>query len=314
MNYRILSIDGGGVRGVIPGVVILEIEKRLGKPISDCFDLISGTSIGGQFALALSRAAKDGSAFWRAEALDELYTRSLRTIFSYKKDRKLNLFPGIIHEKYNSDGIESVLEELFGDSLISESRVEVLVPAYEVENGVPHFFTRSAAQEDPNQDYSMRFVARSTSSAPTFFAPHQHSSKERAYIDGGVFANNPTMCAFAHAQSLGFDEDDMTVVSLGTGSLSKHFTYDESKDWGMIHWARPLFDITSQASDLSIDWQLSHILRKSHYFRITPIFQDFRSALDDARPENMADIRSIGQKLIKENSVAIDQICEKISR
>ena len=81
MSYRILSIDGGGVRGLIPGVVLCEIEKRMGKPLSDCFDLIAGTSAGGQIALAMARAAKDGSAFWSADGIDELYARSFATIF-----------------------------------------------------------------------------------------------------------------------------------------------------------------------------------------------------------------------------------------
>jgi len=313
VSYRILSIDGGGVRGLIPGVVLCEIEKRMGKPLSDCFDLIAGTSAGGQIALAMSRAAKDGSAFWSADGIDELYARSFATIFPFKKTGKLDLLRGVTHEKYSADGFESVLAELFGDSLMSESRVEVLIPAYEVEKGVPHFFTRSAALEDPHENHSMRFVARSTSSAPTFFEPNQHHAGERAYIDGAVFANNPAMCAFAHAQSLGFDEDDMTVVSLGTGSISKDLTYDDTKDWGLVKWARPLFDITSQASNLSIDWQLSHILRKAHYFRITPVFKDGRSAIDDARPENMAAVREIGLKMIEENSAVIDQMCERIS-
>jgi predicted acylesterase/phospholipase RssA len=159
----------------------------------------------------------------------------------------------------------------------------------------------------------MRFVARSTSSAPTFFEPKQHQEKEKAYIDGAVFANNPAMCAYAHAQSLGFDEDDMTVVSLGTGSISRDIRYEEAKDWGLVNWARPLFDITSQASNLSIDWQLTHILRKAHYFRIAPIFKDGRSAIDDARPENMAAVREIGMKMIAENSAIIDELCVKIS-
>jgi len=313
MSYRILSIDGGGVRGLIPGVVLCEIEKRLGKPLTEHFDLISGTSAGGQIALAITRAAKDGSAYWTAEGIDELYARSFDKIFPFNKGLKMNVLRGVTTEKYSADGFESVLEELFGDSLLSEARVETLIPAYEVEKGIPHFFTRTGALENPDEDHSMRFVARSTSSAPTFFEPKQHHGKEKAYIDGAVFANNPAMCAFAHAQSLGFDEDDMTVVSLGTGSISRDIRFDEAKDWGLVHWARPLFDITSQASNLSIDWQLSHILRKAHYFRITPTFKDGRSAIDDARPENMASVREIGQKMISEQSSLIDQICTRVS-
>ena len=313
MSYRILSIDGGGVRGLIPGVVLCEIEKRLGKPLTEHFDLISGTSAGGQIALAITRAAKDGSAYWTAEGIDELYARSFEKIFPFKKGLKMNVLRGVTTEKYSSDGFESVLEELFGDSLLSEARVETLIPAYEVEKGIAHFFTRAGALENPDEDHSMRFVARSTSSAPIFFEPNQHQGKEKAYIDGAVFANNPAMCAFAHALSLGFDEDDMTVVSLGTGSISRDIRFDEAKDWGLVHWARPLFDITSQASNLSIDWQLSHILRKAHYFRITPTFKDGRSAIDDARPENMASVREIGLKMISEQSSLIDQICTRIS-
>ena len=105
----------------------------------------------------------------------------------------------------------------------------------------------------------------------------------------------------------------MTVVSLGTGSISRDIRYEEAKDWGLVNWARPLFDITSQASNLSIDWQLTHILRKAHYFRIAPIFKDGRSAIDDARPENMAAVREIGMKMIAENSAIIDELCVKIS-
>ena len=313
MGYRILSIDGGGVRGLIPGVVLCEIEKRLGKPLTDHFDLIAGTSAGGQIALALTRSAKDGSAFWTAAGIDELYARSFEVIFPFKKSSKVDVLRGVTHEKYSADGFESVLDELFGDSLLSDARVETLIPAYEVEQGIPHFFTRAAAKENPQDDHEMRFVARSTSSAPTFFEPKQHPAKDRAFIDGAVFANNPAMCAYAHAQSLGFDEDDMTIVSLGTGSISRDIRYEEAKDWGLVNWARPLFDITSQASNLSIDWQLSHILPKSHYFRIAPTFKDGRSAIDDARPENMAAVRDIGMKMIAENSSVIDNLCEQIS-
>jgi patatin-like phospholipase/acyl hydrolase len=312
MSYKILSIDGGGVRGVIPGVVLLELARRLGGNLVDHFDLISGTSAGGQMALALTRTKDDGTPFWNPAQIDELYTRSYAKIFPFEHHRRFSLPGGMTHKKYEADGFESVLTELLGDSLMSTAYKEVLIPAYEVETGRPHFFTRHGARNE-NDEHPMKFVARATSSAPTFFEPKQHHGKEHAFIDGAVFANNPAMCAFAHAQSLGFDEDDMTVVSLGTGSISKDLKFSETKNWGLIHWARPLFDITSQASNMSIDWQLSHILRPSHYFRISPTFKDGRSAIDDAHPENMEHLRAIGLNLIKESDQALDELCSKLS-
>ena len=161
----------------------------------------------------------------------------------------------------------------------------------------------------------MKFVARATSAAPTYFEPAAKigSDEKLAFIDGGVFANNPTMCGFAHAQKLGFDEDEMTIVSIGTGAVSRELAYEEVRDWGLARWARPILDITAQAGNHAIDWQLNQILRKGHYFRIQPLMSGMRSSLDDARPETVSALEETAREVIERHTSDIDRICTLVS-
>ena len=191
----------------------------------------------------------------------------------------------------------------------------MLITAFEVERGEPHFFLRSEARENPKKDHLMSFVARATSAAPTYFEPAAKFNEEEgmAFLDGALFANNPSMCAFAHAQSLGFDEDEMTIISLGTGAVSRILQYEEVRHWGLANWARPILDITSQASNHAIDWQLNHILRKGHYFRVQPLMSGMRSAIDDARPETIEALEQASLEVISRHSEDLDKLCQLLA-
>ena len=312
---KILSIDGGGVRGLIPGMVIVEIEKRMGKPISESFDLISGTSAGGHIALALATPGANGKPKWSAPELAAYYREAYGRIFDNSGFKMLDVLKGLTSERYSADGIDSALNEIFGEAKLSEALIEVLITAFEVERGEPHFFLRSEARENPRKDHLMSFVARATSAAPTYFEPAAKFNDEEgmAFLDGAVFANNPSMCAFAHAQSLGFDEDEMTIISLGTGAVSRILQYEEVRHWGLANWARPILDITSQASNHAIDWQLNHILRKGHYFRVQPLMSGMRSAIDDARPETIKALEQASIEVISRHSEDLDKLCQLLA-
>ena len=312
---RILSIDGGGVRGLIPGMVIVEIEKRMGKPISQLFDLIAGTSAGGHIALALATPGDDGKPKWSASELATYYREAYGRIFDNSGFKVFDALKGLTNERYSAHGIDTALDEVFGQVKLSEALIEVLITAFEVESGEPHFFLRSEARKDPKNDHLMSFAARATSAAPTYFEPAAKFDGEEgmAFLDGALFANNPSMCAFAHAQSLGFDEDEMTIISLGTGAVSRILEYQEVRHWGLANWARPILDITSQASNHAIDWQLNHILRKGHYFRVQPLMSGMRSAIDDARPETIKGLEQASIEVISRHSEDLDKLCALLS-
>lgn len=310
---RILSIDGGGVRGLIPALLVAEIEHRTGRPIHESFDLVAGTSAGGQIALALTAPAASGGPRWTAAAFADHVTSLYGQVFDHPSMGLLSALRTLTQEKYPAARLESALAEVLGETMLSEALVEVLVTSYEVESASPHFFTRQAARE--GDDHTMAFVARATSAAPTYFEPATVTTQSgrRTFIDGGVFANNPTVCAFAHAMSLGDDEDGMTVVSLGTGAISEQWAFDEVRDWGLANWIRPVLDITSHGANAAIDWQMRSILPAGRYFRLSPEMSDGRSSLDDASPETVEALADVTRRLIVRNDAVFDAIAASVS-
>ena len=179
---KILSIDGGGIRGIIPALVLYEIEKRTGQPIAKLFDLIAGTSTGGILALGLVKPNKNGTPQYSAKNLEELYENEGKTIFSSTICHKIKSLDGLLDEKYPSSRIESVLKKYFGDTHLSEALTNIIVPSYEIEQRTPWFFKSFNAKDTnkKNEDFLMRQVARATSAAPTYFEPCKINIHSRA--------------------------------------------------------------------------------------------------------------------------------------
>jgi patatin-like phospholipase/acyl hydrolase len=223
---KVLSIDGGGIRGIIPAMVLAEIEARTGKKSAKMFDLVAGTSTGGILALGLTKPGQDGGPEYSAESLIELYETEGGKIFDRSVWHRIHSVGCLPEERYPSAGIEEVAHEYLGDVRLAEALTEVLVTAYEIEKRSPWFFKRREAR-DPSEGFNlyMREVVRATSATPTYFEPIQlkvGSLGTRTFIDGGVHSNNPAMCAYVEARKIYPEENDFLVVSLGTGVPSRH--------------------------------------------------------------------------------------------
>jgi uncharacterized protein len=194
-TFKVLSIDGGGIRGIIPAMVLAEIEEQTGRPTAEAFDLIAGTSTGGILALGLTLPGEGGNPKYAAKELIGLYEREGLRIFSRPVGHRMASVEGISEEKYPSEGIETVLEEYFADARLKEALTQVLVPSYEIQLRAPFFFRSERAKSDADYDFPMRQVARATSAAPTYFEPAKVEVPGPvdyyALVDGGVFANNP---------------------------------------------------------------------------------------------------------------------------
>src|SRR5829696_4690510 len=261
---KVLSIDGGGIRGIIPAIVLTEIERRTGKRIAEMFDLVAGTSTGGILALGLTKPGQDGKPEYSAETLIDLYETEGGKIFSIPVWHRIHSGWGLAEEKYPSEGIEEVVKSYFKDVYLAEAHTEVLVTAYEIEKRGPWFFKRWEAL-DSKKGFNpfMREVARATSAAPTYFEPIQlkvGSLGNRAFIDGGVHSNNPAMCAYVEARKIHPEEKDFLVVSLGTGELTRSLPYDEVKGWGLALWAQPILNVVFDGVADTVDYQLRELL------------------------------------------------------
>ncbi len=319
---RVLSIDGGGIRGVIPATVLAEIETRTQARIAELFDLIAGTSTGGVIALGLVKPAKDDATRpqFAASEIAELYENEGTRIFARSPWHHVLAIDNLLDERYGAKGIESVLEEYFGDVLLSEAVTETLVTSYEIETRAPWFFARHKARNDQGSNFPMRFVARATSAAPTYFEPEElkATTPHGGLIDGGVYANNPAMCAYVETKKLHPDADEVLVVSLGTGQHTRPIHYKEAKDWGLAHWAKPILDVVFDGVADTVDHQMRILCRDSdegdpRYYRYQTELNIGSDDMDNATRTNIAALKQKAEQLIEEQDASLDRLCRELT-
>jgi patatin-like phospholipase/acyl hydrolase len=313
-SFKILSLDGGGIRGVIPAMVLAELETRLGRPIADAFDLIVGTSTGGIIALGLTKPGADGKPAFPASSLVDLYAKHGDRIFSRSIWHRTRAFGSAVEEKFSAGPLEDVLEEYFGDTPLSAALRDVLVTSYEIETRSPWFFRSRAAKEHPEDyDFPMAKVARATSAAPTYFEPLRLETRGApgywSLIDGGVFANNPAMCGVAEAFS-SYDADQLVVVSIGTGAQTRRIPYEQAKGWGLIGWARPLLGVVFDGVSDTVDYQVRQVCRSTEevrrYFRFQTTLEIGNDDMDDASATNIHALQLQATRLIDDQSDDLD--------
>jgi uncharacterized protein len=315
---KVLSIDGGGIRGIIPAMVLATIEGRTGKPIAELFDLITGTSTGGILALGLAKPEAEGQPQYSAENLIKLYETEGRVIFSRDAWHRVTALGNLLEEKWPSKGVDTVLKTYFGETSLSEAICEVLITSYDIEAREPHFFKRHRALTDAKKDWPMRLVARATSAAPTYFEPALLDLPGRdklALIDGGVFANNPTMCGYVEATKLWPDESRYVVISLGTGELTRAIPYDQAKTWGLAKWAQPLLGVVFDGVSDTVDHQLQQLCNDEQsgvddYLRLQVALTEANDDMDDATQPNMEALKRHAKKLITEREGDIRRLCK----
>ena len=339
-KVRILSLDGGGIRGILPGTILTYIEDQLKKKtgndkatIGQYFDFVAGTSTGGILSLVYVCPDDKGAyKFSAREALD-LYLDQGDEIFDVSLKQKLKSMGGVRDEKYDAAELEEALSIRFGETKLSQALKPCLITSYDIRNRKAHFFT-SADSGTEIFDFYFKDVARATSAAPTYFEParvHSIFGTPHALIDGGVFANNPTLCAYAEARTLDFGSllkdknkptkptaSNMLIVSVGTGGVKKPYHYKEYKDAGMLKWLQPLIDIMMSGNSETVDYQLRQIFDtlkpadKGDYYRIQPIIQNADTAMDNADLDNLKSLHEDGLASVVHYKSQLDEIVEKL--
>jgi predicted acylesterase/phospholipase RssA len=313
--FRILSIDGGGIRGIIPALVLARIEKLTNRPIAKLFDLVAGTSTGGILALGLTIPKFPGRPLYAAQAFVKMFEREGPRIFSRSRLRTLLTSDSLFWKKYSSYGIEQVLLEYFGDSRLSDAVTDVLVPSYEIQRRFPFFFKSANARSRPDYDFRARDIARATSAAPSYFEPMRiptgTNSEYYTLIDGGAFANNPAACALVEAHSTLAHPGGYLVVSLGTGSLMQTLPLGLSR-WGCLLWAKPLLNAIFDGVSSTVDFQLGQLL-PTGYYRFQPALDSSNHSLDNTSRANMAALKALANRMIEERSADLETLCDQLT-
>ena len=319
---KVLSIDGGGIRGIIPAMLLAEIEGRTGRRIAEMFDLVAGTSTGGILALGLTKPGQDNKPEYSAKKLIELYETEGGKIFSIPVWHRIHSGWGLADEKYLSTGIDEVALKYFGDVRLAQAFKEVLITAYEIEERGPWFFKRRHARDENREgdNFLMRDIARATSAAPTYFEPLQLEwgpHGQRAFIDGGIHSNNPAMCAYVEARKVYPEENDFLVVSLGTGEPTRKMPYEEVKGWGLALWAQPILNVVFDGVSDTVDYQLLELLSTEEgdarrYYRFQTVLDTGKDDLDDASATNIQALKEKAKEIIDDNEAALETLCSQL--
>lgn len=260
-DFKILSLSGGGYRGLYTAEVLKELENHLkAQNPNDCianyFNLITGTSIGGIIALALAYEIP-------AEDIAKIFDDKGKDIFT--EQSKFN-FGGIFKAKYNSDILKNILLDWFGDALIGDLKHPVVIPAVDYTTGFPVTF-KTAHHDTFKRDWKQKIVdvALATSAAPTYFKRHRIGENE--YIDGGLFANSPSLVGL-HEAEIFFKHpiNQVKILSIGTLSSKKTINPKTNKKGGLTDWgegsvlksASNIIDVTLSSQQLFMNQLVKH--------------------------------------------------------
>lgn len=261
-RFKILCIDGGGIKGLYSAQVLVELEKAHGICLSDYFDLICGTSTGGIIALGISAGIP-------MEKIVEFYQTHGRDIFhsAWKKTGTfgsviLGIRQAICKSKYSQAPLRNALESVFETKTISESRNLLCIPAYNLTEGKPRIFKRDYDCFNKDNDKTYVDVALATSAAPTYFPIH--NIKSTYYIDGGVYANNPVLVGLTEyllkwSKQEMFDGVDILSIS----SCEKNYGWSpKKKRLSFYSWREALFDCYSHGQEVN-EMKFLEVLKKS---------------------------------------------------
>lgn len=264
MTFKILSLDGGGIRGILSATILQQVETTLqekkGQKLHEYFDLIAGTSTGSILAAGIA-------CHLNAEQIINIYLEEGKNIFlesvrQQRKWRKVSQAMGnhlLYPHEQGEQGLAKVLQkklihsQLHKSPKISEiNKPNILIPAYDVYSRNTTWFVNnySSVEQAWYDPIELWKICTASASAPTFFSPYElpyNAEQSLPHIDGGVSANNPALLAIAHALLIekqnGLKLSDIAVLSIGTGNTTRPYKYDQIKEWGQLGWASHLADI-----------------------------------------------------------------------
>ena len=272
-RFQILSLDGGGIKGIFTAAMLAAIEEDLEIKVTDHFDLIAGTSTGGIVALGLGLGL-------RPKEIVEFYLKEGPQIFS--RWFGLKSLQHWVMRKFSAEPLEAALKRCFSERLFGESTKRLVIPSYNLGEDDVYIF-RTPHHERLRSDYKVPAwkVAKATSAAPTFF-PCSRDVKCLRLIDGGVWANNPSMVAVVEASgTLGIPLENQYIFSIGTSETVNHRKKRLNRG-GIIAWAigNVAVDVIMRGQSIGTNNQVKFLLGKDHVHRMDPKVSTDEFSLD----------------------------------
>ncbi len=331
--FTVLSIDGGGVRGIVPARILQELEERTGKPVAELFDMIGGTSTGAILVAGLTAPDPDDPKKPRhsAQEMKNFYLRHSSKIFPeirFKSLRKLS--NGSL---YDPQPLENILKNSLGDTRMNESLAHIMIAATDIKNFRPVWITHIKGEKDTSPEgwstMKMRDAVRASTTAPTYFpakyhetAPHEdmpHVTHRHALIDGGFFGGNAMRRLLTQAKKLAPPDADIVVVHLGTGNVENSLSPEEFNKLG------PLGLISKSNGSILLSLvvnmtvlDVANDVREEigdHFISFDGVIDpeenpdDPAVEMDDASDKNLKTLIGFAEKIMEDNRDNLDRLC-----
>lgn len=330
----ILSIDGGGVRGIIPAAILEFLEEKLQEldgpnvSIADYFDVIAGTSTGGLIAAMLAAPNEKNRPLFAAKDITKFYLDNSPHIFPPIKGWLQSACKILTGPKYSGDYLHKILKNNLGDIRLHQTLTNVVIPSYDIKIQQPAIFSTFMAKQNELTDALLADVCTGTSAAPTYLPAYYFQTKDSAdntkdfnLIDGGVAANNPTLLAinqvvkqalihnpdFLLPTSKARDISQFLVLSLGTGQETTSYNASDAAKWGLFGWLSsggnvPLIDMFMQSSADMVDIHACSLFQafksEKNYLRIQVELSGDTSSTDLSTKKNLEELVEIGKNLL----------------
>ncbi len=304
-NFRILSFDGGGIRGVLTAVLVNRLLGEYPTLLQDRPDTITmfaGTSTGGILALGMAAGLTPAQ-------IRDLYVTNGKLIFDSSWTRDVVEIGGLSGAKYDNANLKQILRETFGALKLKDLKPRVLIASFSLDNQAPDpssrtwnpKFFHNFSGTDSDGESLLVDVAMSTSAAPTYFPSYG------VYVDGGVIANNPSMAAVVQALD-GRNQageratlDGIKLLSVGTGA-SLQYIDGQDHDWGDAQWIKPILNVMMDGGVGVADFECAQLLG-NRYCRIEPVFPAGKSfPMDDV--SKIVDLMDLAQSFDLTGAVA----------
>ena len=283
-KFRILSIDGGGLRGVVPLTILKKIEEISGKRIHELFDFVAGTSTGGLIASAISIKNPDNPEvpLYTLDDVIKVYLERGREIFP-PEHNFLESAISIFKHRFPPTGIDKVLNDITGKYTMNDCLNNIMICSYDLENNTPLFLKSRNAHLKPERNIRLYHACRATSAGPTYLPSYKfeypdEKTTARNCIDGGVFVNNPSFAALTEFSkhinyyqpgSTGFNLKQTFVLSLGTGSYTGKISDLEAMEGGLAFWAQHITEIMMHGVNTATDYGMRELMPDGNYLRMT---------------------------------------------
>jgi len=323
-SFQILSLSGGGFLGLYTIKIIEKIEEDLGKPISHCFDLIAGTSIGGIVALALAAEipAKDIRKAFEDNG-EKIFPRkfNLKNIFKLRSLIKIIDYFDIFLPKNNSEALKTTIELIVGDNKMSDLKHAVIVPTVNLTKGSTQLF-KTPHHESFKRDLHLKLVdvALATSAAPIYFPLAEINNQ--LFADGGLYLNSPDLAALHEAEMFfGAEKENIKMLSIGTTTSKFSLAHKVGKNLGVFKWIivkQRLFKAIISSQQINSNFLMNHKLG-DNYLRIDETLsgnQEQYLSLDNATPEAIKTIKGIADSSYQRyvNNKTLQNIISKTKR